>query len=187
MQAQIACFKDSDCPFEYICQQSFCEHQPMFPLRVYPTVVYILLPFLVTICNIGGLSGGIYKVVVLMDMLNYRVGKATTLVYAMITGGALANFILLLPRRHPQHDTPLVDHGLIFVLLPCILMGSTAGVIVAKVLNDLVQDILVVLVCLYFAYKYFKKYAHKKRVERKLSADSRGSLLSGHDGSLDSP
>lgn len=146
-------------------------------------MVYVLLPFLVTICNIGGLSGGIYKVVVLMDMLNYRVGQATTLTYALITGGAFANFILLIPRRNPRNDTPLVDHGLVFILLPCILMGSTAGVIINKLLNDLIQDILVVLVCLYFAYKYFKKYSHRKRVERKLSADSRTSLLSGQDNS----
>lgn len=178
MQANIGCFVDSDCPFEYTCQQSLCQHQPMFPLRLYPTIIYALLPFLVTICNIGGLSGGIWKVVAFMDMLNYRVTEATTLVYAMITGGALANFLLLLPRRHPRLDTPLVDHGLIFVLVPCILTGSTIGVIVNKLLNDLVQDILVVVVCLYFAYKYFKKYRHRRRVERKLSADSRCSLLS---------
>jgi uncharacterized membrane protein YfcA len=154
----------------------------MFPLQVYPTIVYFLIPFFITVCNIGGLSGGIFKVVILMDMLNYRVSEATTLAYAMITGGALANFILLLPRRHPKIDAPLVDHGLVFVLLPCILLGTTVGVIINKLLYDLIQYILVVIVCLYFAYKYFLKYRHKKRVERKLSADSQastGSLLDG--------
>ena len=91
----------------------------------------------------------------------------------MITGGALANFLLLIPRRHPMMNAPLVDHWLVFILLPCILTGTTIGVIVGKILNDLTQDILVVLVCLYFSYKYFKRFLHKKRVEKGLSIDSR--------------
>lgn len=95
----------------------------------------------------------------------------------MITGAAFANFLLLIPRRHPMMDAPLVDHLLVFLLVPCILTGTTMGVIIGKSLNDLTEDILVVIVCLYFAFKYFKRFRHRKRVERGLSIDSRVGLL----------
>lgn len=149
----------------------------MFPLQLYACIIYFLIPFTITVCNIGGLSGGIFKVVMLMDLLNYPISEATTLAYSMITGGAFANFLLLIPRRHPSMNAPLVDHQLVFLLLPCILTGTTVGVIIGKSLNDLTQDILVVVVCLYFSWKYFKRFSHRKRVERGLSIDSRTALL----------
>lgn len=62
---------DSDCPFQYSCSDSLCQHIPMFPLELYPCIIYALIPFAMTVCNIGGLSGGIFKVVFLMDLLNY--------------------------------------------------------------------------------------------------------------------
>lgn len=178
-QAEVHCAVDLDCPFQYYCKELLCVHKEMFPLEVYTAITYLIIPFAIALCNIGGLSAGIFKVVLLMDMLNYSATEATPLAYAMITGGALANFILLIPRRHPKMDAPLVDHGLVFILLPCILLGTTVGVIVNKFLNDLIQNILITVVCLYFAYKYFLRFRHRRRVERKLSDDSKKTLFSG--------
>jgi uncharacterized membrane protein YfcA len=167
MQATIGCMTNANCPFQYYCNNvQLCEHNEMFPLTWFSIIIYIILPFTLTICNIGGLSGGIFKIVLLMDLLNYPVSEATTLAYSMITGAAFANFILLIPRRHPTMNAPLVDYWLVFVLLPCILAGTTVGVLIGKTLNDLTQDILVIVVCIYFAYKYFKRYRHKKRIDK---------------------
>lgn len=68
----------------------------MFPLRIYPVFVYLLIPFLITLCNIGGLSAGILKILILMVMLNYPTAEATHLVYPIIAGGAFANLLMLI-------------------------------------------------------------------------------------------
>lgn len=182
MLTKVDCVTDVDCPFQYYCSiAQICKHNEMFPLQWYPLIIYTILPFALTICNIGGLSGGVFKIVLLMDLLNYPVSEATTLAYSMITGAAFANFILLIPRRHPTLNAPLVDYWLVFVLLPCKLTGTTVGVLLGKTLNDLTKDILVIVVCLYFAYKYFQRFKHRKRVGLGFSIDSRADIFDSVD------
>lgn len=167
MESILACRTDLDCPFQHFCSlDAKCLHQPVFPLQPYPIFVYVMMPFFITLCNIGGLSGGIFKIIVMMDMLNYSVSEATPLAYAMLTGGALANFILLLNKRHPDMKAPLVDHGLAFIFLPCVLTGTTVGVIVNKMLNDFIQNVLLFLLCAFFAYKYYLKLRQTRRKEQ---------------------
>src|ERR1700733_1620383 len=107
--ASDSCIDDSYCPYQYYCEQSslLCEHYPIFPLRLVPSLIYLVIPLSISICNIGGLSGGAFKILIFMDMLNYPVTKATTLIYPVITGGAFANFISLLLQRNPETNGPL--------------------------------------------------------------------------------
>lgn len=86
-------------------------------------------------------------------------------------GGALANFVLLLFRRHPHRNTSLVDFNVVYIVIPGLLLGTTVGVVLNKLLNDLTQDILLVVVCSYFAYVFIKKYTHKRKVERNESEE----------------
>lgn len=165
----LACNNNSDCPFQYECVQAICEHYPVFPLQAYPTVFYILLPFLIVLTNVGGLSGGIYKVVIFMDLLNYSASAATPLMASVNFGGALANFVLLIFRRHPHRNTSLVDFNIVYIVIPGLLLGTSIGVVLSELLNDLTQDILLIIVCGYFAYVFIRKYIHKQRVSRKLS------------------
>lgn len=69
----ITCGPDKSCPFLYECIHSKCSHDGILPLTPYTGVVYFLLPFCVMLCNVGGLSAGLFKVPILMDLLNYPV------------------------------------------------------------------------------------------------------------------
>ena len=173
----LACSVNSDCPFQYECISAICTHYPMFPLQIYPAVIYFIVPFLICISNIGGLSGGIFKVIIFMDLLNYNASQATPLIASVNAGGALANFILLIFRRHPYRNTSLVDFNLVFIVIPAMLIGTTVGVVVSRLLNDLTQDIMLVIVCFYFALVFIKKYNHKRRVLRKESEESIREIL----------
>ena len=169
---QLGCASDNDCPFMYYCASAVCQHLPVLPLKVYPTIIYIILPFLMCVTNVGGLSGGIFKVVIFMDLLNYNAAESTPLMASVNFGGALANFILLIFRRHPYRNTSLVDFNAVYIVVPGLLLGTAIGVVLNKLLNDLTQDILMILICTYFAYKFIRKYIHKIRIERKESEET---------------
>lgn len=153
----IACGADGKCPYVYECINRVCVHDGIFPLSVYTSFVYILLPFGLMLTNVGGLSAGSLKVPILMDLLNYPVNQATTLSYAIVTGASMANFILLIPKRHPSKDTSLVDYNIVLLLIPCVCLGSTLGVILVAIIPLLYQDIILFIVLLLFFIYFINK------------------------------
>lgn len=76
----------------------------------------------------------------------------------MIFGGGLANFLLLVPQRHPTLPRPLVDYNIVNVLLPCVIFGSTIGVICNLIIPELGLDILTMGVFGFIAYLFIVKY-----------------------------
>ena len=152
----------------------------VLPLRIYPTIIYVILPFLICLTNVGGLSGGIFKVVVFMDLLNYNAAESTPIMASANFGGALANFVLLIFRRHPYRDTSLVDFNAVYIVVPGLVLGTTIGTVLSKLLNDFVQDMLLICICAYFAYVFIRKYIHKIRVSRKLSDETIYDMIADH-------
>ena len=68
----VQCQPDGSCPYEYFCNpQNQCQHNPVFPLQTYPILIYCLIPLTSAICNTSGNSWGQFKVLLLMDALNY--------------------------------------------------------------------------------------------------------------------
>lgn len=158
MTELLSCTQTSTCPYLYSCVEGFCQHNPLLPPTVYTAFVYLLIPFFLALANIGGVSGGYLKVPLLMDLLDYPETTATFYTYPMIFGGGMANFFLLLPQRHPTLPRPLIDYNLVNVLLPCVIFGSTIGVICNLLVPELGLDIMVMLVFGYIAYAFIIKY-----------------------------
>jgi uncharacterized membrane protein YfcA len=120
----------------------------------------------VSICNIGGLSAGAFRILIFMNMLNYPVGKANSLIFIVITAAALANFFTIVPRRHPKVNAPLVDYNLVYIMMPTLIFGTNLGVFLNKLLIELVQDILVSLVLIFFFVVYLRKFIEdRKRIK----------------------
>ncbi len=132
-------------------------HEGIFPLSVYTMFVYILLPFCVMLSNVGGLSAGIYKVPILMDLLNYPVNDATFISYPIVTGASMANFIQLIPKRHPVLPTSLVDYNIVLILIPCVSFGTTLGAILVSVIPLLYQDVILIIVFILFTIYFAQK------------------------------
>lgn len=153
----IFCGTDNSCPFLYTCNtvNNTCSHNPLLPLQVYPTIIYLLFPLCSALCNLTGTSFGQFKVLLLMDALNYTQNKSTTLTYPLIAGTGLINFFLLIPKRHPTRNTSLVDFNVILILIPNVLFGSTIGSFVNQFIPDLAADILIFLVFLGFSFKFY--------------------------------
>lgn len=153
----INCGSDGSCPYIFYCDAGKCYHDPLFPLAVYSTFCYLLLVCGVMLSNVGGLSAGIFKVPILMDMLNYPVNVATDLSYPIVTGASFANFLQLIPKRHPTRKTSLVDYNIVLLLIPCVSFGSTLGSILVKFIPLLYQDIILFVVFILLTAFFFIK------------------------------
>lgn len=100
-----------------------------------------------------------------MDMLNYPVNQATYLSYPIVTGASLANFILLIPKRHPSYPTSLVDFNIVLILIPCVIFGSTLGAILVSVIPLLYQDLILIVAFIFFTVFFAEKFRNAKPVD----------------------
>lgn len=161
------CRVDGDCPFLYQCGSDLlCKHLPVFPLTVYPVIIYSLFPICSAICNLSGNSFGEYKVLLIMDLLNYQANEATILAYPLITGTALFNFFTLIFKRHPTKITSLIDYNIAMVLIPNNLFGSMLGSLTNKFLPAVVSDSIILPIMIAFSIKFFLRYRGFKKQEK---------------------
>lgn len=153
----IFCRADNSCPFLYQCNTAtnICKHDGILPIQAYPTVIYALFPLCSALCNLSGASFGQFKVILLMDALNYTQNQATTLIYSLITGTGLINFFLLIPKRHPTRNTSLVDFNVIVVLIPNVLIGSTLGSLANNFIPAIAADVCIFLIFFGFCFKFY--------------------------------
>ncbi len=155
----IICESDGHCPYQYYCDpKDHCLHDPVFPLTLYPILIYCIFPFASAICNVSGNSFGEFKVLLLMDLLDYTESAATVMCYPLTVGTALFNFITLLPRRHPNKNTSLVDFNIVMIIIPSVLFGSTIGGLTNKFIPPIIADALIIVILTLFSIKFFLRF-----------------------------
>lgn len=74
-----------------------------------------------------------------------------------VFGGAVANTILNVRKRHPQANRPLIDWELILVMEPSTLMGALVGANLNKVLPETVIAVMLVALLAFTAFGTLKK------------------------------
>lgn len=110
---------------------------------------------------------GIFNVLILMNLLRYDVDVASVFIQPMVSGTALPNFFNIILKRHPRKNSSLVDYNIVYILIPCCLLGSTLGAFIENFIPQIVQDILVVLFFAYFAFNFWKKLKSMKEENTK--------------------
>ena len=100
---------------------------------------------------------GIFKVLLLMNLLRYEVAESTALIQPLLAGTAFTNFFMIIFKRHPKIETSLVNYSIMYVLIPSCLLGSTIGSLVQNFIPQIAQDLLIVVVFSFFAFNFFKK------------------------------
>ena len=177
----ILCGTGGTCPLLYECAKNLtCHHKPIFPISDYEYGIFSLFPFCSAICNLSGNSFGEFKVLMLMDLLNYQQNKATTLAYPLITGTALYNFFDLIFKRHPTRNTSLIDFNVVLIIIPNILFGSTIGSLVNKFIPPIVADSLIIPIMIGFAIKFYLRYRNFKKQEQELAVKQQAKLGETH-------
>lgn len=49
-------------------------------------------------------------------------------------GAALPNFLSIIRQKHPNGKTSLVNFNLVYIFIPCSLIGSTFGTLLENIL-----------------------------------------------------
>ena len=163
----VNCGLDGSCPYEYFCSQNQCLHFDVFPIRTFPLIIYLLFPIATAVCNISGNSFGQFKVLLLMDALNYSESDATIYCYPLIVGQALYNFLSLIPKRHPTRNTSIVDFNIVAIILPSSLFGSIFGSIVNKLLPQIISSVIIIVLLTFYSVRFFLKLRDLIKADKK--------------------
>jgi len=122
-----------------------------------------IIGFLVSVIGLilaagGGIGGGGILMPIYILILEFPVKRASPLVNVTVFGGAIANTILNVPKRHPLIDRPLIDWDLILVMEPLTMAGALLGAVLAKLLPSIVLIVsLVAVLSANTAYKTLQK------------------------------
>ncbi|EGR28084.1 hypothetical protein IMG5_183410 [Ichthyophthirius multifiliis] len=161
-----------NCEFNQICNaQNICVHKNLWPPNTIEICAYILIPILIGISNVGGQGGSIVRVPLLMLMLNYSQSTSVFISFIILFGSCLPNSLLLLTKRHPFKDIPLINFDLVLILLPNLIVGNIYGILLTLVVPEFITIILFILylfaITPYFYRKGMKLYKEKKHKDQK--------------------
>lgn len=131
----------------------------------------------------GGIGGGGVLVPIYILVMGFSPKHAIPLSNITVFGGALANTVLNVKKRHPLADRPLVDWDLILVMEPLTIAGALIGAFLNKLLPE---GLLVVSLV---ALLSFTSYTTLGKAVRMYKAETRAMLAERKvrgDGTLES-
>ena len=123
-------------------------------------VVGTMLLFLViaAFSTPAGVGGGLLFTPLLQILLGYTPKEAVPLSQVLITGASIGSLLYQVVWQLLHKDKPLnVQTMYIWFILPAILAGSVAGVLLARISPSIIQLILLVLICGYAAVTIYKR------------------------------
>jgi uncharacterized membrane protein YfcA len=154
------------------------DHKPLFPLDAsdYYGVFFGIIGLMIAAG--GGIGGGGILVPIYILVMGFSPKHAIPLSNITVFGGAVANVILNMRKRHPLADRPLVDWDLILVMEPLTIAGALLGAFLNKLLPELLLTILLVLLLSSTAYdtltRAIKMYRKETIALRKQGISSDG-------------
>ena len=155
------------------------EHKPLFPLNKSDWYgVFFTIAGLVVAAG-GGIGGGGILVPIYILVMGFSPKHAIPLSNITVFGGAIANVMLNMPKRHPIADRPLVDWDLILVMEPLTIAGALLGAFLNKLLPELLLTVLLVLLLSSTAYDTLKR-AVKMYKKETLALKKQGLNASGN-------
>lgn len=92
------------------------QHKPLLPLDTSDQIGFVFAVMGLMVAAGGGIGGGGILVPIYILIMGFTPKHAIPLSNITVLGGALANMILNVTKRHPIVDRPLVDWDLILVM-----------------------------------------------------------------------
>jgi uncharacterized membrane protein YfcA len=96
------------------------------------------LTVLMALAVMSGIGGG--GIIVPLLMVFYKLDTKGAIAASGLTilTGSIARYLITAKDRHPDKDATSIEYGLSCVMLPTVLVGSIAGVLINMVLPALV-------------------------------------------------
>eukprot|EP00574_Skeletonema_japonicum_P006358 CAMPEP_0201726150 /NCGR_PEP_ID=MMETSP0593-20130828/9294_1 /ASSEMBLY_ACC=CAM_ASM_000672 /TAXON_ID=267983 /ORGANISM="Skeletonema japonicum, Strain CCMP2506" /LENGTH=564 /DNA_ID=CAMNT_0048217619 /DNA_START=38 /DNA_END=1732 /DNA_ORIENTATION=+ len=141
------------------------HHKPLLPLDHTDKLGLFFATLGLMIAAGGGIGGGGVLVPIYILVMKFSPKHAIPLSNITVFGGAIANTILNIRKRHPLTDRPLVDWDLILVMEPLTIAGALIGAILNKLLPEALLVISLVALLSFTAYNTLKKAVRMYKAE----------------------
>jgi len=149
-----------NCPALHNCIDNTCIHKDIFPLTFREIFGGFLIMILSGLSTTGGMGGGSVLTPLLLTLYGYTANKSITLVYVLIFGGSLGNYLNVAFQRDIQTGKPLVIYDLALIMAPLMMLGSNIGVL----LNKMIAPALIISGLLYLVITSLKKIYQKAKI-----------------------
>jgi len=150
------------------------HHKELFPFSTRDALGFFFATLGLMVAAGGGIGGGGLLVPIYILVLQFPAKSAIPLSNVTVFGGAVANTILNVRKRHPLADRPLIDWNIIMIMEPLTILGSLFGANLNKLLPEKAIVVLLVILLSLTAYKTLKKAV-------KLHETETYSMLEGQD------
>ncbi|UIZ22721.1 hypothetical protein KXD40_003800 [Peronospora effusa] len=126
-----------------------------------------------TASSAGGLGGGVIMVPAMTIIMGFDIKRATPISNMAILGGAVANALYNMRKRHPTVDRPLIDPELAMGMIPVVIGGTVVGAVINKLIPNYVLSLLLVVVFAVGGSRTLIKgiRLHKKELAKKKEVD----------------
>eukprot|EP00357_Protocruzia_adherens_P006086 CAMPEP_0115029486 /NCGR_PEP_ID=MMETSP0216-20121206/37031_1 /TAXON_ID=223996 /ORGANISM="Protocruzia adherens, Strain Boccale" /LENGTH=509 /DNA_ID=CAMNT_0002406083 /DNA_START=211 /DNA_END=1740 /DNA_ORIENTATION=+ len=165
-----SCVVDDDCDYAHVCNDEECIHKDLSPFSALDIVGFIVTLLFSLLANSAGVGGGVFFVPIYILLLSFDTKVAVALSNATICPALILRFLLAYKRRHPEKNAPLINYDVAVIFSPCIILGTTVGVLANKVLPNIVLVVLIVIILGATAFKTFKTGFRLFKKEQKIPA-----------------
>jgi len=116
----------------------------------------IVLAILVALTSAAGIGGGVILVPAIKIFFEFSQSDTVPLAQMCVFVSALTRFIQVYSDKHPLKPKAVpTDYTIGMVLLPTVMIGSSAGVMGHVIIPDVICTIMLEILLLYTAYKTF--------------------------------
>lgn len=160
-----------ECYSDQLAGHNVCRHRTLLPSMDTSDFWMMLLTFLIMFFAAPvGIGGGPILVPMFLAIGHFSPQGAIPLSPATIFGGALANNLLNIHRKHPTQDKALIDYDVCAIMAPSLLLSTVFGVFFNAVSPRWLITLLLVGLFLHISYltslKTYKLYQAESDGER---------------------
>lgn len=109
----------------------------------------MVLPFLMAMANIGGITGGGLTVPLLITFWGFGMKEAIAISGFTSLSVAAVRYVYSRNSRHPEKNTTHIDYGLVIVMVPFVQIGSFIGVFFNLMLPPVVLSIILTILLVF--------------------------------------
>ena len=161
---------ESSCPSQYSCLDQICVHNPIFPLTISKIIEALIIMIICGLASAAGIGGGIMLSPVLLIFSDYVPDQAISIVYILIFGGSLGAIGNVIRLRDNELGGPMINYDFVLICLPLMLMATQMGVILNRILPNIIPLIGTILLVLVVFKKTFIKAKKEFATEKKRSS-----------------
>ncbi|EAR87544.2 sulfite exporter TauE/SafE (macronuclear) [Tetrahymena thermophila SB210] len=173
----VSCHTNNDCDFNFHCSNKVCVYNDLWPPSAFQVIVYILIPFIIGVSNVGGLGGGIIKVPLITVMLNYPSKVATFISYCILFGSSVVHSTIIIFKKHPLFNKPIIDYNIVLVINPMVLLGTNAGILLNVLMPEIVAGVIICvylsLIAPYILFKAISLYKITKKQQQQIEPEAK--------------